>query len=92
MNGFGKNEKFAKERVDIVNKLNTILGFKNGVNSLEIEVLNSKTPDIINIIDDIKKVFNYSVWSYFRYDQDVISLIKSIYNEMALHWKEKIYK
>lgn len=74
--------KYNKERMDIIVKLNGILCVSEG-NSFELKYLEEKEGDILSMIDDIKKVFNYSLWSYFKGKREVISLVKSVYKEMG---------
>jgi hypothetical protein len=78
-----KNENYMKERMEILNKLNGILGVSEGNNSFVAQEMNGD--EVMKMMDDIKKAFNYSSWSYFvtKGKGGEMSLVKSVYKEMG---------
>ncbi len=84
-----KKELFKEEQIEILNKINNILGITKDNNILylyDIENDEKKKKEILNLSDDIKKYFKAGNWSFYRdeicYNNHVL-LCKCIYKEMG---------
>ena len=83
-----KADKYKNERLEILNKLNNILGITEDNNKFllyDIDNNEDKQKEIIGLASDIEKYFSCSGWSYFSKDlQDnrkYMSLMRSIYKQ-----------
>jgi hypothetical protein len=80
-----KNERYFNEQNQILVKLNQILNINEKNKYFVIEDFDNfeHKNEILALVDDIKKYFIYNRWTYFNHNNDdYLSLIKSIYNEM----------
>ncbi len=75
-----KNGNYMEKRGIILAKLNELLGIKDGKNSFVLKDLEDKRDKILEMVDDIRSAFNYSLWSYFinKGRPGFISLVKSV--------------
>jgi|688.fasta_scaffold71341_2 hypothetical protein len=83
-----KADKYKTERLEILNKLNNILGITEDNNKFllcDIDNNEDKQKEIIGLVSDIEKYFSCSSWTYFSKgimgDRKYLSLIRSIYKE-----------
>lgn len=80
-------EKFAKERGQILNSMNEILGLGNGKSHFFVDDIDEDAQKKITDFDeDIQKYFRCSKWSYFSNQEKKtmwLSLIKSFYKEFG---------
>ena len=82
-----KKTRYANERQNIINKLNTIIGInetKNSVYLYELEKNTNLKEEVEKLVPDIKKYFKYGHWGYFRdngEDNNFVSLVRAIYND-----------
>jgi hypothetical protein len=93
---YTKKEKFEKEQLEIVARLNSILGLNEKNNKFILEELkgdDEKQKKIIGLEEDVKKCFSYSNWTYFKRDvaSEAISLMRSIYKNTGyeVNYKKK---
>jgi hypothetical protein len=98
--GITKKELYPKERSDLLNKLNNILGITDDNNIIYIYDIDSsidKQKQINDLVGDIKKYFKCGTWSYFakvgKGKRQYLSLIKSIYKDMGynIYNSQKVY-
>ena len=84
-----KKTRFSKEREEIINKLNGLIGLDNKNNSVFLYEL-EKNPDlktkIEEMLPEIKKYHKYGNWGYFSNDpikgyNNHIALLRAIYND-----------
>ncbi len=88
-NRLTKKQQFVKEREDLINKLNNILGISDKNNTFYLyDVENSQEikDKIKEIVEDVKKYFKCGTWYYFtagNSGEEVtdISLIRAIYRD-----------
>jgi hypothetical protein len=84
-----KKNKFPKERQQVLDELFTILGVTSNnmtFNLSNIENDKNKQQEILDLVDDIKKYFNYGSWTYFcrpNIKKPYIGLTKSLLKEMG---------
>jgi hypothetical protein len=93
---YTKKEKFEKEQLEIVERLNSILGLNEKNNKFILEELKSdeeKQKQIIGLEEDVKKYFAYNRWAYFKVgiQNEAISLMRSIYKNTGydVNYKQK---
>jgi hypothetical protein len=79
-----KEERFVKERQDLIEKLNMIIGINDKNNSvflyeLEKEIVKQKVRENIPLI---QKYYKCGSWNYFKNRENAseVGLIKSVYN------------
>lgn len=82
-----KKEQYKEERLDILNKINNILGITDNNNIIYFYDLDNsidKQQQIDNLAIDIKKYFKCGTWSYFtkKGNRQYLSLIRSLYKDM----------
>ena len=93
-----KKDKFMKERQDIINKLDKILGLDENNRTIILYYLQNNEKKIEDIKELAKMVmfyFSVSEWSYYKNKKkDVrnreLSLIKSIYKDSGYEIKKKL--
>ncbi len=81
-----KKQLYDKERNDIINKLNQLIGLNQNNNSVLLQELrdnNELKQELISMKDDIKKYYRCCRWGYFVSENnnqqgDEITLLKSI--------------
>jgi hypothetical protein len=83
---YTKKEKFEKEQLEIVVRLNSILGLNEKNNKFILEELKSdeeKQKQIIGLEEDVKKYFACNRWPYFNtgVNNEAVSLMRSIYKK-----------
>lgn len=98
-NRLSKKQQFVKERQELINRLNNILGINNKNNTFYLyDVENSQEikDKIKDLVEDIKKYFKCGTWNYFiatngGEEAREIGLIRAIYRdeEIILTKKEK---
>jgi hypothetical protein len=84
-----KKTRYAKEREDLIYKLNKLIGIDEKNNSVflcELENDSALKGEIESMLDDIKKYHKYGHWGYFSNDDkqgkgNVVGLIRAIYND-----------
>jgi hypothetical protein len=84
-----KKTRYAKEREEMISKLNKIIGIDEKNNSVflyELENNPDLKVEIESMLDDIKKYYKYGNWGYFSNDtikghDNHIALIRAIYND-----------
>ena len=81
-----KRLMFKDERDEIVCKINNIIGISedNGHIYLD-EFTEDKKQEILLLVNDVKKYFNYTCWQFFlksEEERSCLSLIKNIYKDM----------
>lgn len=82
--------KYEKEKKEVLNKLLKILGIDDNNKVFfkkDIADNKEKEQQILDLIEDIKKYFNYSRWSYFlksRPYTDLASLVKCVLRDMNI--------
>ncbi len=84
-----KKQLYDKERNDIINKLNQLIGLNQNNNSVLLQELrdnNELKQELISMKDDIKKYYRCCRWGYFVSENngkkgDEISLLRAIYKE-----------
>jgi hypothetical protein len=84
-----KKTRYAKEREEMINRLNKLIGIdekKNSIFLYELENNPVLKKEIESMIDDIKKYHKYGYWGYFSNDpikghNNHIALIRAIYND-----------
>lgn len=85
-----KSEKFKDERKQLLQKILNILEINENNKMLSQKKLDEETnkhTQIIALVDDIKKYFTYSRWTYFsnkkrEFKRDYLSLVRAIFKEM----------
>jgi hypothetical protein len=81
-----KKSIFAKQRQNILNRLNVILNFNidNGIICVD-NLLEEKATQLDELIEDVKLYFICSNWQFFIKIEDrlYLSLIKNIYKDMG---------
>jgi hypothetical protein len=88
-------EKYTNERQEVLNKLLNILEIneKNKILTLKsLDENEEKQQQILALVEDIKKFFNYSRWTFFNNKsreckRDYLSLTKAIMKEMNVKMK-----
>lgn len=88
-NRLDKKTKYAKERKELIEKLNNIIGInetKNSIYLYELENNSNQKPEIEKLLPDIKKYYKYGNWGYFsnaesKGHDNHIALIRAIYND-----------
>jgi hypothetical protein len=93
-----KKDKFMKERQDIINKLDKILGLDENNRTIILYYLQNdekKIEDIKELAKMVMFYFSVSEWSYYKNKKkDVrnreLSLIKSIYKDSGYEIKKKL--
>lgn len=98
-NRLTKKQQFAKEREELIKRLNNILGINDKNNTFYLyDVENSQEikDKIKEIVEDVKKYFKCGTWNYFiatngGEEAKEIGLIRAIYRdeEIILTKKEK---
>lgn len=83
-----KKELYTDERLDLLNRLNLILGISETNNIIYPHLIDeNKQKQILELEDDVKKYFKYGNWAYFSKAFDpnrpYISFIRSIYKDMG---------
>jgi hypothetical protein len=82
-----KSYVYEKNRKDILNKLNAIVGIDTTHDYFLLESIDdAKKEEIIDLAEDVKKYFATSKWMYFRYPDKpkaFLSLLKYIYKDMG---------
>lgn len=83
-----KKELYSQERLNLLNKLNNILGVTNTNNIIylyDIDNFPEKQKQIDDLKYDIKKYFKCGTWSYFTKEgsRQYLSLIRCFYKEMG---------
>ena len=84
-----KKTRYAIERQNIINKLNTLIGINETKNSIflyELEQNTTLKEEVENLVPDIKKYFKYGHWGYFSADEsrgknNHVSLIRAVYTD-----------
>jgi hypothetical protein len=84
-----RKQLFEKERNDILNKLNNLIGLNENNNSVllpELQNNNELEQELISMKDDIKKYYKCCRWGYFVCENngkkgDEISLLRAIYKD-----------
>lgn len=84
-----KKTRYAKERNELIEKLNNLIGItetKNSVFLYELEKDANLKSEVEKLIPDIKKYFKYGNWGYFnnhpsKNHENHITLIRGIYND-----------
>jgi hypothetical protein len=84
-----KKTRYTKEREEMINKLNKLIGIDEKNNSVflcELENNPVLKGEIESLLDDIKKYHKYGNWGYFSNDpikghDNHIALIRAIYND-----------
>jgi hypothetical protein len=92
---YTKKEKFEKEQLEIVARLNSILGLNEKNNKFILEELKGdeeKQKQIIGLEEDVKKYFACRGWAYFNKDVDTkwLSLMRSIYKSTGYEVNYKL--
>jgi hypothetical protein len=89
---------YLNERLQVVDKLNKILGLDD-INDnfilFELENNEDKQKQIYGLENDIKNYFKYAKWSYFngrKSNKGYLSILKSIYKSMNYSIFSKSYK
>jgi len=83
-----KKELYKKEREEILNKINSILGISKDNNNIylyDIENDEEKKQKILALSEDVKKYFKAGDWGVFKTElckNNAILLFKSIYKEI----------
>ena len=87
-NKLTKKQQFVKEREQIINQLNNILGISQEKNTFYLyDIVNSEETKnkIHSLEEDIKKYFKCGTWYYFKTtnndDAQEIGLIRNIYKD-----------
>ena len=98
-NRLTKKEQFAKERSDLVEKLNKIIGIddkKNYVYLYDLEHNEEIKKKIVELVPIIKKYHKCGTWGYFlekeRGGNNPIGLLRSVYkdNDIIITTKNKV--
>lgn len=84
-----KKTRFSKEREEIINKLNKLIGIDDKNNSIflcELEKNTNLKTKIEEMLPEIKKYHKYGNWGYFSNDpikghNNHVALIRAIYND-----------
>ena len=98
MVGRPNKDIYINERLEVVNKLNNILGLNDNNDNFilyELENNEDKQKQIYNLECDVKNYFKYSTWGYFnsKYTKKgYMSLLRSIYKSMGYNIFHKSYK
>lgn len=86
-----KADKYKKEREEILNKLNNILGITDDNKSFyiyDIDTNKTKQDEIMDLKDDVEKYFTLKFYKVFSNEDETkrnyLSLIKLIYKEMKI--------
>lgn len=82
-----KSSLYKEQKEDVLMKLLDILGIDgdNGFLYLD-DISDDSQIEIFDLIDDVKRYFNYCTWSFFKNTDDnkkVLPLIKSILKDMG---------
>lgn len=83
-----KKEFYKKERQDILDKINNIIGINSNNNYIylyDIENDNKKKESILALSDDVKKYFKMGNWAFYKdveCQNNHVLLCKSIYKDM----------
>ena len=88
-------KNFTKEREEVLQKMLTILGITDDNKMFSLKKLDEdeeKQKQIIDLVEDIKKYFVCSKWTYFSHTEreikrNYLSLIKAVFKSMNV----KIY-
>ena len=84
--GSTKSDIYYTNRVQVIEALDKILCLTQDNRLIcinDIDKDDKKISEIKALEKDIKKFFNYSSWSYFKYDnKSYVSLLKSVYKDM----------
>jgi hypothetical protein len=100
-NRLTKKQQFKKEREEVINKINNILGLTTTNNKIYIYKIltNDKIKEEIKELGntDIKKYFKVGTWSYYKDDHNnhsEINLIKAVYkdSDYEIYSKQKTIK
>jgi len=79
-----KEQRYTKERQELIEKLNMIIGIdENKINILLCEIENETIKEKIREnIPEIQKYFKCGTWNYFKNSENrnEIGLLKSVYN------------
>ncbi len=87
-----KNEKYAEERKQVLNKILKILELTEKNDTFYVNDLESndkKIEQIKNLVNDIKQYFPYSMWAYFskpNLPYPYTSLVRSILRDMKIEF------
>ena len=84
-----KKTRYSKEREEIINKLNKLIGIDDKNNSIflcELEKNANLKTQIEEMLPEIKKYHKYGHWGYFsteyaRGKDNYISLMRAVYND-----------
>jgi hypothetical protein len=84
-----KKTRYAKERTELIKKLNNLIGItetKNSVFLYELEKDANLKSEVEKLVPDIKKYFKYGHWGYFSNDQNRgqynhIGLMRAVYTD-----------
>lgn len=84
----GKKIRYDAERKKVIDSMDQIMGFKDGVRSFCVNDLDQDTDKkkkIVEMEGEICKYFNYGNWPYFtsRTKKEHLSLLKSLYKDMG---------
>jgi hypothetical protein len=93
---YSKKEKYGDKQIEVVNRLNEILGINENNNKFILEELKNdedKQGKIIGLEEDIKRYFAYNRWPYFnsKVNKEALSLMRSIYKSGGydINYKKK---
>jgi hypothetical protein len=98
MVGRPNKDIYINERLEVVSKLNNILGLNDNNDNFilyELENNEDKQKQIYDLESDIKNSFKYAKWSYFngkKSQKGYLSILKSIYKSMNYNIFSKSYK
>jgi len=84
-----KKTRYAKERNELIEKLNKLIGItqtKNSVFLYELEKDANLKSEVEKLVPDIKKYFKYGHWGYFSNEQNRgqynhIGLMRAVYTD-----------
>ncbi len=89
-----KDILFKNEKIKVVKKINKIIGIDNDNDFFYVEdVTDGQINDILDLMDDVKKFFAFSGWSFFRNKQPAIpylSLIRNVYKSAGFTFNKKL--
>ncbi len=91
-NRLTKKQQFEKERGELINKLNNILGISDKQNTFylyDVENSNEIKEQIKELVEDVKKYFKCGTWNYFiasnsGEEAKEIGLIRAIYRDEGI--------
>jgi len=83
-NKLSKEQRYVKERQELIDKLNMIIGIDEKQNSVFLYDLEKETikEKVREEIPEIQKYFKCGTWNYFKntVNRNEIGLLKSVYN------------